>query len=150
MRLRLLALILTVGCHAGDVNPWNDPVTGCRFMLGEPCDPHYASWGDSYDAVSTLWGRPLESMSVWIVHSQEEMIQIDGNWRTWPECIGGMSFWGNGKSAHIYIGGFHCDRVTRNIMAHEITHVYWNLREHTEDFHRRCKELIEWMDAEEL
>ncbi len=144
-----LLVLCLMGCDGYEPidGAWLDPVTGVDFMLRSPCDTHYAIWLDVYEAASTLWGEPPGRIHLWIGHSLEEVIYLRGEWQQWPTGRYGMVWRVPGRWAHVYVLGIGPDLVTRNIMAHELTHVYSRVGGHPQEFYDRYSELVEFLDS---
>jgi hypothetical protein len=142
--LTSLLLVAALGCSQSDGPPvWYDAKTGCEFVGGQPCEEHYALWVDIYDAACSMWSNLPDHVIVTIVHSPHEEIFRDGSWQTWPEGNYGLAEW-DGNTASIYVGGFYPSDVVEIIMAHELTHAVWRIRDHTDEFYDRYQELIDY------
>lgn len=149
--MRTLAITTFVVCAVScslfyESNPfdaWPDDHTSAVFMDQEPTCEERQMWYDVSIAVTQVWGSEPEPMYVWFVRSQDQLIYHEGEVKMWPSGLAGMVTWGDGLPPNLYVGVFHDPWVARNIMCHEMTHVYWRLRDHdSAEFKARQLELL--------
>jgi hypothetical protein len=146
----LLGILALASCEeAPDFDSaWNDPATGARFILGEPCERHYEMWLEISAAAVTLWGDPNCRIYVWMAHSPETMIYCQGEWQPWPAGRPAMTWRLPGQWAHIYVMATGPDPVTRELMSHECVHVFCGIEGHPEVFYELKAELTDYINTQ--
>jgi hypothetical protein len=135
-------LLFALGCSQADVpDLWHDEKTACEFVGGQPCDAHYAMWVDVYETAQALWSQTPSPIRVTIIEAPSDLIYVDGEWQTWQIGRLGFAVIG-GKAPQIFIAGFFPDETIPLAMAHELVHVVWGIRDHSDIFWEHNEDLL--------
>jgi hypothetical protein len=141
----LVAAVSFIGC--ADIEPcpfdrWPDDLTTAVFMDNAPTCEERQIWYDVHAAVIQAWGAEPEPMQVWFIHSPYQMVYLDGEVQVWTETDIGKASWEGGGSPNLYVATYATWPV-KTVMCHEVTHIYWRLRDHDDEFTARFWELMD-------
>jgi hypothetical protein len=142
----LVAVSLIIGCADVDSFPfdeWPDYSTTAIFMDNEPTCEELQAWYDVCSAATEAWGAAPGPMRIWFVRSPWQLVFLDGEVRPWPEGCEGKATWGGGRIPTVYVTTFQASWSVEAIMCHEVTHAYWGIEDHGDEFSARLRELTE-------
>lgn len=142
----LLAAVSFIGC--AEIAPcpfesWPDDLTTAVFMDNEPTCEERQIWYDVHAAVIQAWGVEPAPMRVWFIRSRDQMVYLSGEVQVWPESHLGLADWGYGEPPSVYVAMFQTTASPKVVLCHEMVHVYWQIREHNDEFTSRLWELLE-------